>query len=157
MLINIDHALSISRERRAPQPPQRPRGIFERLAVLLIAAWAMPSLAARPSCIDALGSPVAVQGPLRVTGSESVDASLPVDGGATYLVRVEEHDNDALIELLDTGNQAIARADHPERRTGTRWIITTAGSPSLSVRATGKEHVRAAGTATVRVFDLAAL
>ena len=77
--------------------------------------------------------------------------------GHAYLIEVEERDNDARVEILDSRDQVIARADHPERRTGTRRALVTAGDqPSLVVRVTGKENAGSAGTATVRVFDLAA-
>jgi CHAT domain-containing protein/tetratricopeptide (TPR) repeat protein len=78
--------------------------------------------------------------------------------GHTYLTQVDERGNDALVEVLDSRNQIIARADHPERRTGTRRAVVTAPDPpSLIVRVTGKEHAGVAGTATVQVFDLATL
>src|SRR5262249_21150213 len=78
--------------------------------------------------------------------------------GQIYLIQVDEHDNDALVEVLDSRNQIKARADHPERRTGTRRALVTApDAPSLLIRVTGKEHVGAAGTATIQVFDLATL
>ncbi|HWZ62541.1 MAG TPA: CHAT domain-containing tetratricopeptide repeat protein [Steroidobacteraceae bacterium] len=83
---------------------------------------------------------------------------LPVVLGHTYLIQVDERDNDTLVEILDSSNQIIARAEHPERRTGTRRILLTArDSASLLVRVTGTEHARAVGTANVRVFDLATL
>ena len=107
--------------------------------------------------MDALGSPSAVQGPVRLSGSESADAALAVAPGHTYLIRVQEQGNDARIELLDPDNGVIARADHPERRTGTRWLVTVAASPSLRVRATGKEHAGASGSITAHTFDVAAL
>jgi CHAT domain-containing protein len=85
-------------------------------------------------------------------------AQLPVVPGHTYLIQVDERDNDALVEILDSRNRIIARADHPERRTGTRRTLVTArDSPSLLVRVTGKEHARAVGSASVQVFDLATL
>lgn len=83
-------------------------------------------------------------------------AEVPVVPGHSYLIQVDERDNDLLAEVLDSRSQIIARADHPERRTGTRRILlTTSDSPSLLVRVTGKEHARAAGTARIQVFDLA--
>jgi CHAT domain-containing protein/tetratricopeptide (TPR) repeat protein len=87
-----------------------------------------------------------------------VAAKLSVALGHTYLIQVDERDNDTLVEILDSSNQIIARAEHPERRTGTRRILLTArDSASLLVRVTGTEHARAVGTANVRVFDLATL
>ncbi|HKD53106.1 MAG TPA: CHAT domain-containing tetratricopeptide repeat protein [Steroidobacteraceae bacterium] len=71
---------------------------------------------------------------------------------------MEEHDNDVRVEILDSRNQVLTQAEHPERRTGTRRLaITAPDSGSVTVRITGQEHVNAAGTATVRAFDLAAL
>ena len=49
----------------------------------------------------------------------------------------------------------VARADHPERRTGTRRIVVTArASGAVAVRVTGKEQAGATGTIRVRAFDL---
>ena len=77
--------------------------------------------------------------------------------GQAYLIEVEERDKDALVELLDSKNQVLARADHPERRTGTRRIMVTAITPTVVVRVTGKEPGGMGGTATVRLFALGAL
>jgi len=33
--------------------------------------------------------------------------------GHAYLIEVDERDNDALVEILDSKNEVIARADHP--------------------------------------------
>lgn len=83
---------------------------------------------------------------------------MTVAAGHTYLIEVTEQDNDALVEVLDSQGQLIARADHPERRTGTRRTVVSAlDSGAVTVRVTGKEHAQAAGMATVRAFDLAAL
>src|SRR5207302_1106810 len=125
---------------------------------VVLAGWATPRAAASVSCTAALGPPALAEGPLRTVGMEPAAADLAVVPGHTYLIEVDERDNDALVEVLDSKRQAIARADHPERRTGTRRaMVTAADPPSLVVRVTGKEHAGAAGTATVRVFDLAAL
>ena len=71
---------------------------------------------------------------------------------------MDERGNDALVEVLDSRNQILARADHPERRTGTRRAVVTApDSPWLLVRVMGKEHAGVAGTATVEIFDVATL
>ena len=78
--------------------------------------------------------------------------------GHVYLIEVDQRDNDALVEVLDPKNKVIARADHPERRTGTRRALVTAPDPgSLGVRVTGKESSNVMGTATVRAFDLEAI
>jgi len=78
--------------------------------------------------------------------------------GHRYLIEVDERGNDARVELLDTANHAIATADHPERRTGTRRALVTASASALiTVRVAGKEHTGTGGTATVSAHDLANL
>ncbi|MBV8405070.1 MAG: CHAT domain-containing protein [Gammaproteobacteria bacterium] len=94
---------------------------------------------------------------MKTAGTQPVTGKLSVQASHTYLIEVDERDNDALIEVLDPTNHLLARADHPERRTGTRRAILTARASSLVVRATGKEHAGVSGTAIVRVFDLAPL
>jgi CHAT domain-containing protein len=95
---------------------------------------------------------------LKTLGTEPATAGLAVVPGHAYLIEVDERDNDALVEILDSKNEVLVRADHPERRSGTRRVVVTApDSASLGVRVTGKEHPNAAGTASVRAFDLAAL
>ncbi|HTL19673.1 MAG TPA: CHAT domain-containing tetratricopeptide repeat protein [Steroidobacteraceae bacterium] len=85
-------------------------------------------------------------------------ARVSVQPGRTYLIQVEERNNDAIVEVLGPRNQVLASADHPERRTGTRRaIVPAADSDSLLVRITGKEHAGARGTAIIQVFDLSAL
>jgi CHAT domain-containing protein len=97
-------------------------------------------------------------GPLKTLGTEPTAADLAVVPGHAYLIEVEERNNDARVEILDPMNEVIVRADHPERRTGTRRAVVTARDPpSLAVRVTGKEHSNVVGTTTVRAFDLAAL
>ena len=125
---------------------------------MLLAGWAVPGFTSGLSCTAALGAPAAAEGPVRILGSEPAEAHMAVVPGHAYLVQVEERDNDVLVEVLDSGNRIIARADHPERRTGTRRAVVTApDSAALFVRVTGKEHAAAAGTASVQVFDLAML
>ncbi|MBV8145972.1 MAG: hypothetical protein JO184_13290, partial [Gammaproteobacteria bacterium] len=97
------------------------------------------------------------EGRLKTAGTQPVTGKLSVQASHTYLIEVDERDNDALIEVLDPTNHLLARADHPERRTGTRRAIVTARTSSLVVRATGKEHAGVSGTAIIRVFDLAPL
>ena len=134
--------------------PARPR----LLAAIVLAGWALPGFAASPSCTSALGAPALAEGPLRTLGTEPAAAHFLGVPGHTYLIQVDQRDNDALVEVLDSRNQIIARADHPERRTGTRRAVVTAPDlPSFVVRVTGKEHSGATGTATVQVFDLAML
>jgi len=95
---------------------------------------------------------------VKTLGTEPASVGLAVVPGHAYLIEVDERDNDALVEILDSKSEVMARADHPERRSGTRRAVVTApDSASLGVRVTGKEHANAAGTATVRAFDLATL
>jgi CHAT domain-containing protein len=125
---------------------------------ILLTGWAIPAAAQRLSCSAALGAPEQTAGPLKVLGVQPATADLTLTAGHSYLLEVEEHDNDALVEILDSRNEVLARADHPERRTGTRRLVITApDSGFVTARITGQEHANAAGTATVRAFDLAAL
>jgi CHAT domain-containing protein len=78
--------------------------------------------------------------------------------GHAYLIEVDERDNDAVVEILDSNYATIIRTDHPERRTGTRRAVVTArDSAVITVRVVGKEGANVMGTATVRAFDLAAI
>jgi len=157
-VIDTMHELSIRRGREAPHESWRTRAPSWRLvAAIALAAWAPPGLAAGVSCTRALGAP-AHTAPLRTLGLAAATAELSVVAGHRYLIQVDEQGNDALVEIVDLRNGVIARADHPERRTGTRRILLTApDSQSLLVRVTGKEHAHALGSANVRVFDLAVL
>jgi CHAT domain-containing protein/tetratricopeptide (TPR) repeat protein len=95
-------------------------------------------------------------GPLVTQGTDPIGANFALAPGRTYLIEVAEHDNDASVEVMDSGGRLIIRVDHPERRTGTRRAVVTAPEAGpVTVRVTGKEHVNAKGTAAVRVFDLA--
>jgi CHAT domain-containing protein len=127
------------------------------IAAIVLAGWAAPGLAAGVSCTGAPGAPAVANGPLKTRGIEPAVVHLPVVPGRLYLIEVHERDKDALVEVLDSQNQAIARADHPERRTGTRRAVVTAPGASLEVRVTGKEQAGTVGTAEVRILDLAAL
>jgi CHAT domain-containing protein/tetratricopeptide (TPR) repeat protein len=99
-----------------------------------------------------------VAAPLRTLGREPAATQILLLPGHAYLIQVDERDNDALVEIFDSKNQLVARADHPERRTGTRRAVVTApDSRSLLIRVTGKEHADAAGAAIVQAFDLATL
>jgi len=125
---------------------------------MVLAGWAVPGFASSLSCTAALGAPAVAEGPVRTLGREPAVAQISVVPGHAYLVQVDERDNDVLVEVLDSENQIIAVADHPERRTGTRRAVVTApDSSALLVRVTGRDRGGAAGTATVQVFDLAAL
>jgi CHAT domain-containing protein/tetratricopeptide (TPR) repeat protein len=128
------------------------------VAALALAGWAVPGLAASLSCRGALGTPAVVRGPLKTLGREPAAAQVPAVSGHRYLVQVDERNNDAFVEILDQKSQVITRADHPERRTGTRRaIFTAAESSAFGVQVTGKERTGLSGTATVSVFDLAVL
>src|SRR5882724_741797 len=143
---------------RSPQPGlnRHPAGRGLLVAIVL-AGWAVPGAAENTSCTRALGAPAVTAG-LKTLGTEPAAADFAVVPGHAYLIEVEQRHNDARVEILDPMNVVIVRADHPERRTGTRRAVVTAPDrPLLVVRATGKEHSNVVGTATVRVFDLAAL
>ena len=157
LVVNTNHAASISRNHERSQPGMKHRTAGRLLAAAMVLGWAVPGFAAGISCTGALGAPAVLAGALTTLGTEPAAARFVVVPGHAYLIEVDERDNDALVEVLDSKNQAIARADHPERRTGTRWAVVTAPDASLVVRAIGKEHASAVGTATVRVFELAAL
>lgn len=126
--------------------------------MMTLAVWTVPGFAESLSCTRALGAPAFTAGPLRTQGVSPAAAEVPVVPGHSYLIQVEERGNDALVEVLDPRSQIVARADHPERRTGTRRILLTLpDASSLLVRVTGKEEARAAGVAIIQVFDLAIL
>jgi CHAT domain-containing protein len=124
------------------------------------AAMAAPAVPAEPgtSCSEALES----QAPLmrqHVTTVGIVPFELVLTGvaGHEYLLEVREQGNDVAVDVRD-GDRIIARADHPERRTGTRRTIVAAQkSRGYVLRISGKEHAGVTGTAEVRVFDVAGL
>ncbi len=131
------------------------RTIF--VAIMLI-SWGLPVAAATESCSAALGAATFTQLLLKTHGLDPVTVHFDVRPGNPYLVQVEERGNDALVEVLDATGEMLARADHPERRTGTRRaVVAGPQSASLTVRVTGKEHANAAGTAFIRLSDLATL
>jgi len=159
LFVNTFHSQSISPEH---EPPQRgsPRHLenYRIFWPILLAVWAVPAAAQSLSCTAALGASAQTAGPLKILGLHSATAELALTPGHSYLIEVEEHDNDVLVEILDSRNQVVAQAGHPERRTGTRRLaIVAPDSGSVPARITGQEHANAAGTATVRAFDLAAL
>jgi CHAT domain-containing protein len=95
---------------------------------------------------------------VRTLGMQPATVALTLVPGHTYLIEVAEHDNDALVEVLGPTGAVLSRSDHPEPRTGTRRAVVTApATGSITVRVTGQEQANAAGTATVRAFDLAVL
>ncbi|MBV8495190.1 MAG: CHAT domain-containing protein [Gammaproteobacteria bacterium] len=122
----------------------------------MLAGWAGPAPASL-SCTRALGAPVGASAPLDILGVRPAAATFAVIPGRTYLVEVAERDADALMTVLDADGRVISRADNPERRAGTRRAVASAQTSSLVVRVTGKDAARAAGTAAVRVFDVARL
>lgn len=159
MVINTDHKPSISRNYDTPQPQLKVRLRGRVLLAALALAGAVPTgwAAEKATCAAALGAPVVRQGPLRILGTTPVAADLALAPGHSYLIAVTERDNDALVEVLDPTGKVIARADHPERRTGTRRAVVGAPeSGALTVRVTGDDP-NAAGIADVRAVDLAAL
>ncbi len=140
-----------------PQPSSACQSILRHafVATLLI-SWAMRAVATTASCSAVLGAPTFAQGPVSTHGTDPVKVRLDVVPGHPYLVEVEERGNDVLVEVVDSAENVVARADHPERRTGTRRaLVTGAGSASVTVRVTGKELPTTTGTVTVRAFDLA--
>ncbi|HUO19873.1 MAG TPA: hypothetical protein VMU44_08895, partial [Steroidobacteraceae bacterium] len=95
---------------------------------------------------------------MRTLGTDPVITSFEAAAGRTYLLEIQERDNDLLAEVLDSGGHRLAWADHPERRTGTRRAVVTAPvGGQLTVRVTGKEHADAKGIAAVRVFDVTSI
>ncbi len=158
LVVNTNHRSSIGFNRETTQlrNDRHPAG-WRLLAAIVLTGWAATG-AAGTSCTRALGAPAVAEGPLKTLGTEPAITRIALVPGHLYLIEVDERDNDALVEILDSKNEVIARADHPERRSGTRRAVVTApDSASLGVRITGKEHANAAGSATVRAFDLAAL
>jgi CHAT domain-containing protein/tetratricopeptide (TPR) repeat protein len=157
LVINTIHQLSISRDLSISQPALRARARgWPAMAALLLAGWTVTSagVAAEATCSGALGAPVLTR-ILKTRGREPALARFAVIPSHQYLVQLDERDNDALFEVASAGGQVVARADHPERRTGTRRAVVTADSTVLLVRVLGKEHSAAVGTATVALTDLA--
>jgi CHAT domain-containing protein len=162
-MVAANHNYKISRSAVCRAPPPRDsqgRRAYFWLATAVAACaasatWAAPAMGESPSCTRALGVPAASAGPVRTLGTEPTTLDLTLKPGETYLIEVAERDNDALVEFLGSKGQVLADSDHPERRTGTRRTVVTAPATGLlTVRVTGKEHANAAGTATVRAFDL---
>jgi CHAT domain-containing protein len=107
------------------------------------------------SCILGLESQYPIlQEHLTAIGTEPVEAVLTGIPGHELLVEVREEGNDVTVEVRDD-ERMLARADHPERRTGARRVIvTTPDSRAYRLRITGKEHAGVTGAVDVRVFDL---
>jgi CHAT domain-containing protein len=145
LVINSRHKLSISLGRRFP-------------AAIVFAVLGSVANAQSSSCTAALGTPALASGPLKTLGTQPTAVDFAARLGHDYLIEVEERGNDARVEVLDSSGLTMARADHPERRTGTRRALVSAPVPaSVSVRVTGKEDANAVGEVRVRVFDVAAL
>ena len=156
--LNGSHGRSISRGDGARRPASSFRFGARGLLVVLPILGMLTPVSAGASCADALAHPAFTVGPLITQGTEPVSANFALTAGRTYLIEVAEHDNDASVEVLDSGGGLIVRVDHPERRTGTRRAVAKAPEAGdVTVRVTGKEHAQAQGTAAVRVFDLASM
>jgi CHAT domain-containing protein/tetratricopeptide (TPR) repeat protein len=95
---------------------------------------------------------------LAILGTKAATVTLPLSADHEWLIEARERGNDALVEISDATDHLLARADHPERRTGTRRLIMAPGyAGPLTVKVTGKEHPAVSGTVDIAVFDLAAL
>ena len=159
MFVNTNHGPSISRNPVEPQWSARPGArTLCHIAALALAAWPASAAATDSSCTRVLDAAARAARVLRTLGTEPSQAEIALPPGRAYLLEADEEGNDAVFEVLDSGNRLIARADHPERRSGTRRaVVTSPDSGTLVVRVTGKEHANASGTARIRSFDLAAL
>ena len=158
MFINTVHTCSISPCHRKSQPgyDRHPWAAGTLAAAALAASGA--ALAGPPSCQSTLGPASVVGKPLSIRATLPAEENLVLVVGHRYLIEVDERGNDARVDVLDAANHAIATADHPERRTGTRRALVTASASALiTVRVAGKEHKITGGTATVRAHDLANL
>ena len=126
--------------------------------MIALAGYAAPAMAQSTSCTGALGVPAASAAAVKTLGTQPASVNLALTPGHSYLIEVIERDNDALVEVLGSRGEVLAKSDHPEPRTGTRRAVVTAPvTGPLAIRVTGKEHANAAGTAGVRAFDLAGL
>jgi CHAT domain-containing protein len=95
---------------------------------------------------------------LATLGTKAATVTLPLAADHEWLIEARERGNDALVEIDDAADHLLARADHPERRTGTRRLMVAPGyAGPLTVRVTGKEHPAVSGTVDIAAFDLAAL
>ncbi|MBV8909398.1 MAG: tetratricopeptide repeat protein, partial [Gammaproteobacteria bacterium] len=157
MIIDTAHERSISRNRGPPQRRKHPLAGRRLIAVMALAGCALPAFATGLSCTDTRAVHAVAESTLKTRGVVPATVRLRVVPGKAYLLEVQERDKDALVELLDSQNRLMARADHPERRTGTRRMIVTAPAPAIVVRVIGKEPAGMTGTATARLFDLEAL
>jgi CHAT domain-containing protein/tetratricopeptide (TPR) repeat protein len=156
--LNRSHGSSISRGGGARRPASGFRFGARELLVILPLLGMLTPVSARASCADALAHPAFSAGPLTTLGTTPATTNLALAPTRTYLIEVEERDNDALVELLDSSGKMLARADHPERRSGTRRaIVPVPQTGSITLRITGKEHANVTGTATARAYDLGSI
>ena len=155
--VNGSHQRSISRTVGTRQPGGS-RPIVPSLLTALLLGGSLAPVPGRASCTQALRTPGVTAQPLQTAGTTPATTTLALVAGRTYLIEIREQGNDAVGEILDSTGRVVVRADHPERRTGTRRAVVTAPeSASVVVRVTGKEHANAAGSATVLAFDLASI
>jgi CHAT domain-containing protein len=96
---------------------------------------------------------------LATVGTDAAQTPVALAPGHDWLIEAREQGNDAIVEVRDGADRLVARADHPERRTGTRRVIIAAkeGPQLLLVRVIGKEHAALVGSAEIVVFDRAVL
>jgi CHAT domain-containing protein len=134
----------------------RMREVWPVLCVAFgVACGPSVSRAAAPqNCSAAIGSlPQLQSATARLVGRQPVVWTLAAPSGQERLVEVALAGNDALVEIVAGDKRVIGRSDHPERRSGTRWVIVGArAGESLSVRVTGKEHDATRGTASLRIL-----
>ena len=161
ILIEQFHRGSISRIPAGPETARARRACAYicLAASVLLCPTGTASAAPDSACSTSVAALPAIEDrrlPTRGTGSAQLSVSgLP---GHQYLVEVEERGNDALVEVFDSAGHPGTRADHPERRTGTRRVIVAPVDPQpFAIRVTGKEHAGVSGTARIHVRDLAGL
>jgi CHAT domain-containing protein/tetratricopeptide (TPR) repeat protein len=91
-------------------------------------------------------------------GTSPAQTTIALTPEHEWLIEAREQGNDAVVELKDAPGHLLARADHPERRTGTRRIIIRPVDSGLfTVQVVGKEHQAVSGTVEIVAFDLAVL
>ncbi len=158
VFVDGGHNPSISRNHQMPQRIAFFHSGLGLLAAIVLVVCATPAALASVSCANALGASAFSAGPLRIVGQVPASLDLFLVPGHVYLFEVAESGTDAIAEILKAKSEVIARADNPERRTGTqRAVVTAPDSGFLTVRVRGKDQINGTGTAAVRVFDLVAL
>jgi CHAT domain-containing protein/tetratricopeptide (TPR) repeat protein len=137
-----------------------------RAAIVWLLVWPAPGWGSASQttpppahCSDSLAALQNVaQQQVVLRGTTPATFSVATEPDHDYLIEVRLAGNDAQIEVESSDHRTLARFDHPERRSGTRRsVVAAAGTPSLTVRITGKEHDAVIGTARLRVVDLAGL